>query len=212
MAELVFNAEVRNKIGKEDAKKLRFRSLVPAVVYGKDVQPVHCAVSKIELMKLRKANRNALITLKLGSEDRTVIVRDVQKHPTTHEYQHLDFQAVSMEHPIKVDVDLKYVGTPIGRKSGGIFTSLLDEIKIECLPNLIPEVIKLNIDDLEAGETLHVSDIKAEGYTIITNAKIALCQVSKVKASEEDEAAEAGAAPAGKAAAKPAAKPAAKAK
>jgi large subunit ribosomal protein L25 len=186
MAELVFNAEVRNKIGKEDAKKLRFKNFVPAVVYGKGVQPVHCAVSKADLLKLRRANRNALITIKLGSDEKVVIVRDVQKHPTTHEYQHLDFQAVAMDQPIKVDVDLKYVGTPIGRKSGGIFTAMLNQIKIECLPNAIPEVVKMNIEELDAGETLHVSDIKAEGYTILTSPKIALCQVSKVKASEED--------------------------
>lgn len=207
MAELVLNAEVRNKVGKEDSKKLRVKNLIPAVVYGKDVDPIHCAINKNEINKLRKINRNSLINLKFGSEEKTVIVRDSQKHPLSHEYEHVDFQAVSMDQPIKVDVELSYVGTPIGKKSGGIFTSILNQVKIECLPNKIPDVIKLNIDSLDAGESLHVSDIKAEGFTVITNPKIALCRVSEVKEEAADEAA-----PAVAAAAPAAAAPAKKAK
>lgn len=209
MAELVLNAEVRNKVGKEDSKKLRVKNLIPAVVYGKDVDPIHCAISRNEIDKLRKINRNSLINVKLGSEEKTVIVRDSQKHPISHEYEHVDFQAVSMNHPIRVDVELSYVGTPIGKKTGGIFTSILNQVKIECLPNKIPEVIKLNIDSLDAGDSLHVSDIKAEGFTVITNPKIALCRVSEVK---EEEAADTAAAPAAAAAAAPAAAAAAPAK
>jgi large subunit ribosomal protein L25 len=145
-----------------------------------------------------------LINLKFGSEEKTVIVRDSQKHPLSHEYEHVDFQAVSMDQPIKVDVELSYVGTPIGKKSGGIFTSILNQVKIECLPNKIPDVIKLNIDSLDAGDSLHVSDIKAEGFTVITNPKIALCRVSEVKEEAADEAdpAVAAAAPAAAAPAK----------
>lgn len=163
MAELILNAEVRNKVGKEDAKKLRAKELIPTVVYGKNVTPLHCAISKHQIDKLlRKVNRNALITLKLSdNEAKIVIVRDHQKHPISHEYVHLDLQAVDMNHPIKVDVDLEFIGTPIGKKSGGVFTSMCKQVKVECLPSKIPEVIKLNIDDLDAGESLHVSDIKA---------------------------------------------------
>lgn len=181
MAELVFNAEVRNKTGKEDAKKLRIRNMVPAVVYGKDVEPIHCAIAKSEVNKLKKVNRNALIDLKLGSEDKTVIVREGQKHPITHEYEHLDLQAVSMDKPIKVNVDLEFVGNPVGKKDGGIFTTLVRQVRVECLPNKIPQVITMNVDNLRAGESLHVSDIKAEGFKMVTSSKIALCQVSQVK-------------------------------
>lgn len=186
MAELTFNTEVRNKIGKEDSKKLRVKNFVPAVVYGKGMQPVHIAVSKSELLKLRRAHRNALITLKLEDEEKVVIIREFQKHPITHEYQHLDFHALSMDETIKVDVDLEYVGVPVGRKTGGIFTSMLDEVMVECLPRDIPEVIKVNIEGLETGDTLHVADIKLDGIDILTNKDVAICQVSEVRVAEED--------------------------
>ena len=210
MAELTFNAEVRNKVGKETSKKLRAEKKVPAVVYGKDMSPVHCSVARADVDKLRRVNRNALIDLNLGNEKHTVIVREGQKHPISGEYEHVDFQAVQMDKPVKVNVDLEYVGNPVGKKDGGIFTALVKSVKIECLPGKIPQVIKMNIDSLNTGESLHVSDIEAGDFKIITNQKIALCQVSAVKEEEENPAAAAAAtaaAPAAGAAA-PAAAPA----
>ena len=196
MAELVFNAEVRNKVGKETSKKLRAKKLVPAVVYGKDMTPVHCSLAKAEVEKLRKANRNTLIELNLAGEKHTVLVREAQKHPITSEFEHVDFQAVHMDKPVKVNVDLEYVGSPVGKKQGGIFTVLVKSVKIECLPEKIPQVITLNIDALDAGDSLHVSDIKADNFKIITNPKIAICQVSQVKDEEEAAATTTAATPA----------------
>lgn len=188
MAELVFNAEVRNKVGKETSKKLRAEKLVPAVVYGKDITPVHCILKRAEVEKLRRANRNALIDLNLAGEKHTVIVRETQKHPISSEFEHVDLQAVHMDKPVKVNVDLEYIGTPVGKKEGGIFTALVKTVKIECLPGKIPQVIRLNVDSLSTGESLHVSDVKVDDYKILTNPKIALCQVSKVKEDENSEA------------------------
>lgn len=206
MAELILNAEVRNAVGKENAKKLRVKDLIPTVIYGKDVTPIHCAIPKLQVDKLRKINRNSLITLNLsGSESRTVLVREAQKHPISHEYVHVDLQAVHMDKPVKVDVDLEFIGTPIGKKSGGIFTSMCKRIKIECLPAKIPDVIKLNIDALDAGQSLHVSDIATGDFRIVTSKKIALCQISQIK-EEAAAAPVAGAAAPAAGAAAPAAK------
>lgn len=184
MAELVFNAEVRNKTGKETSKKLRAQKLIPAVIYGKEMNPVHCTVPRAQIEKLRRVNRNSLIELNLADEKYTVLVREAQKHAISGEFEHVDFQSVQMDKPVKVNVNLEYVGSPIGKKDGGIFTVLVKSVKIECLPNKIPEVIKLNVESLGAGQSLHVADINAGEFKIVTNAKIALCQVSAVKEEE----------------------------
>ena len=184
MAELVFNAEVRNKTGKETSKKLRAQKLIPAVIYGKEMNPVHCTVPRAQIEKLRRVNRNSLIELNLADEKYTVLVREAQKHAISGEFEHVDFQSVQMDKPVKVNVNLEYVGSPIGKKDGGIFTVLVKSVKIECLPNKIPEVIKLNVEYLGAGQSLHVADINAGEFKIVTNAKIALCQVSAVKEEE----------------------------
>lgn len=197
MAELTFNAEVRNKTGKETSKKLRAQKLVPAVIYGKDMAPVHCTVARAQIEKLRRVNRNALIDLTLSDDKYTVLVREAQKHPISGEFEHVDFQSVQMDKPVRVNVDLEYVGSPIGKKDGGIFTALVKTVKVECLPNKIPQVISLNVESLGAGQSLHVADIATGDYKIVTSSKIALCQVSAVKEAEAD--ATAAAAPAAKA-------------
>jgi large subunit ribosomal protein L25 len=192
MADYTLSAEVRTKLGKGDSKKLRAAGRVPAVIYGKDVNPTHVSLERRLMEKtFRKANRNAIFEIELSNnEKKEVIVRDFQKHAISHLYTHVDFQAITMDQPVKVDVELKFVGTPVGKKLGGIFTSLCKKIRVEALPNKIPEIIELNIDDLEAGTSLHVSDIKVGDYSIVTSPKIALCQVSKVKEEEEATAEE----------------------
>lgn len=186
MAELILNAEVRNKTGKGDSKRLRAAGRVPAVIYGRDIQPIHVSLHKINMTKvLRKANRNALFNIKLSdSESKKVIVRDFQKHPISHEYDHVDFQAVSVDRPISVDVDLEFTGTPIGKKFGGIFAVLSKRVKIECLPEKIPETIKIDVSGLNTGDSYHVSDLKSGDYELLTASNIAICRVSVVKEEE----------------------------
>jgi large subunit ribosomal protein L25 len=202
MAEFIFNAEVRTKTGKGDSRRLRAAGKVPAVIYGKELTPVHVSLPLIETTKiLRKANRNAIFEIQLSNaEKRNVILRDFQKHPIKLYYSHLDFQAIEMDKPIQVDVEVVYVGTPIGKKFGGVFTSLSKKVRIESLPEKIPQVINLDITNLEAGASYHVSDIPAGDFKVITSSKIALCQVSKAKEEEtaEGEAEAAPAAPAKK--------------
>jgi large subunit ribosomal protein L25 len=208
MAEFILNAEVRKKVGKSDAKKLRAAKKIPAVIYGKDISPTHIALSSVEFEKAsRNANRNAIIEIKLdNSESKEVIVRDYQKHSITHMFTHVDFQAIHHEIPIRVDVDLEFTGSPIGKKQGGIFTTLCKQVRVESLPDKIPQVIKLDVTDIDAGDSLHVSDVKTGDFKILTSPKVALCQVSKVKeetetaTAEDEEAATAEAAPAATAA------------
>lgn len=186
MADLILNAEVRTKTGKGDARKLRAAGRIPAVVYGHDMQPMHISLHRVATEKIiRKANRNALFHLDLSnSESKKVIIREFQKHPISHEYAHVDFQAVTMDKPIAIDVDLDFVGTPIGKKFGGIFAVLSKQVKIECLPEKIPESIKLDVTSLNTGDSLHVSDLKSGDYEVLTNSDIALCRVSIVKEEE----------------------------
>ncbi|MGM0598355.1 MAG: 50S ribosomal protein L25 [Candidatus Rifleibacteriota bacterium] len=191
MAEFSLNAEVRNKTGKGDAKKLRANGRIPAVIYGKKITPVHVSLVKSEFDKIaNRANRNSIYEINLnGSEAREVIVRDYQKDTLTHFYTHVDFQAIDKNEPIQVEVDLDFTGTPIGKKTGGIFTTLCKQVRVEALPEKIPQVIELDITNLDSGDSLHVSDIPSAEYKVITNPRVALCQISKIK-EEVEEAAE----------------------
>lgn len=202
-----FNAEVRTKTGKGDARRLRMAGKIPAVIYGKGVDPIHCILDRRDLDKaLRTLPRNTIIKLAFAgnaSPEREVIVRDYQKHPLSHQYTHVDFQAIDRKQPLQIEVEINFVGTPVGKKSGAIFTTLNKTVRIQCLPDKIPEKIDLDVTPLDAGESLHVSDLQDTGFKILSNPQVTLCQMSMIK--EEVAAPVPGAAAPGEAAAEPAA-------
>ncbi len=191
MAGLTLNAEVRTKTGQGPSRRDRVSGQVPAVVYGRGVeQPFHCTLNRRELEAIiAKAQRNTIYKLAFGgkAQEREVIVREIQRHPITRLFAHVDFQAIDMTHPIKIDVDLKFVGDPLGKKSGAIFTTQLKTVRIECLPTKIPTELTLDISPLDVGDSFHVADLPKGDYKILTSPKFTVCQMSIVK--EEVEAA-----------------------
>jgi len=68
-------------------------------------------------------------------------------------------------------VDVHVTGNAVGVKEGGIFQLALRALEIECLPNLIPEHIEVDVTELKINESLHVRNIKlAEGIRILADA------------------------------------------
>lgn len=184
MAELALNAEVRTKTGKNVSRRLRENGMIPAVIYGKNIEPIHCtfALRAIE-QALSKARRNAIIKIEFGGKvkEAEVIVRDTQRNVISHHLSHIDFQAIDMVTPIQVEVDISFKGDPVGKKSGAIFTTQLKTVRLECLPAKIPQFIEVDISNLDVGDSLHISDIPKGDYKLITNPKNTICQMSIVK-------------------------------
>jgi large subunit ribosomal protein L25 len=49
--------------------------------------------------------------------------------------------------------------SPGVKTSGGIVTHILTEVDISCLPDDLPEFISVDLAELTAGHTLHLSDL-----------------------------------------------------
>ncbi|HEY9072478.1 MAG TPA: 50S ribosomal protein L25, partial [Candidatus Ozemobacteraceae bacterium] len=179
MAGLTLNAEVRTQTGQGPSRRARVAGQVPAVIYGRGVeQPIHCTLNRREIeMVIAKAQRNTIYKIAFGGKEkeREVIVREIQRHPINQTFAHIDFQAIDMTHPIKIDVDLKFVGDPVGKKSGAIFTTQLKTVRIECLPTKIPTELALDISPLDVGDSFHVADLPKGDYKILTSPKFTVC-------------------------------------
>lgn len=185
MTVVELKGEVRRRTGKEAAKKLRRRKLIPAVVYGQGVEPVPIAVSPRNLLKALEAGENAIIKLTLETEDqrpetgglpssvsrssRTVILKELQRHPVRGEILHADFLEISMERKLRVAVPIQIVGEAIGvRAKGGILDQHLRELSVECLPMAIPDRIEVDVSPLDIGDAIHVRDLQGgEGVRIL---------------------------------------------
>lgn len=168
----VIFVERRENKGKSAARKLRAKNKIPAVVYGKDVEPLLVSVDQKEWNKFFKAfKRTTIATLKIktngGYEERPVMVKDVQYDHLGDRILHIDFFQISMERPVEVEVGIHLVGEAVGIKKGGIVEQHLHTVIIECLPNQIPEKIEVDISGLDIGDSIHLGEIKLPGIKIL---------------------------------------------
>jgi large subunit ribosomal protein L25 len=196
MAIVSLRSERRSGVGKSAARKLRAAGRIPAVYYGRGEAPIPLAVNvkEVEGMLHGAAAANVIVDLKVegaAAADRKALIREIQRDPVMGEILHLDFQHISLTEQITVEVPVDLVGTPTGVKdAGGILEHLLRAVEVECLPTDIPERLEIDVSGLNIGDTLHVSDLKADRVTIKTEADRAIATVVPPTVLEEVKPAE----------------------
>ena len=221
MSDIVVTAEARPQRGKNEAKRLRARGRIPAVVYAPGKENVSVSVSPRELAVVFKtgAAENTLVDLELDGKKRKVILKDYQVHPVRPEFLHADFYEVALDKPIQVKVHIEIHGIPVGVKThGGMMEFVTREILVSCLPLDIPKKFVLDVEALEIGGEVRVAQIPmpekvkamTEGdllvvHVVTKHAEEAAAVVEGAAATAEPEVAKKGKAPAEGEAAKAAA-------
>lgn len=195
MEKVVLNVEIREKTGKGVCRRLRVEGKVPAVVYGKGMDPVAAAVDAKELAAAiaGESGRNNLITLKgdKALDGRLVIVSDLLRDCLKGSLLHVDLHKITLEEKVKVPVPVALAGTAMGVKEGGILDFVLHTVEVECLPTQIPEHIDVDVANLQIGDSIHVGDIKVPaGLKILADEASTVVSILG-KAKEEVVAAEA---------------------
>ncbi len=187
-------AKERRVFGKEACKKLRVNNQIPGILYGGEERNISLVLNPVDLRKTleKGGGENVIINLTVHRDGeeivRTVMVKDIQSHPTQGEYLHVDLLRISMEKMIRVDVPITLHGEAPGVKMmGGILDHILREVEVECLPAAIPEALVVDISSLEIGDSVHVRDLKAiEGVKILVNPEMVVASVSHPEKEEEE--------------------------
>jgi len=188
----------RSGIGKGVARKLRQTGSIPAVYYGRGEEPIvlTVVVKELEEVILKAEGSNVIVDLKVdgdGGSDRKALIREIQRDPVGGHILHLDLQHISLTERITVEVPIVLTGIPIGVKDGGgILEHLLREVEVECLPTDIPSRLEIDVSALNIGDSLHVSDLKTEKATILTEGERPIAAVVPPTVLEEAKPAEEG--------------------
>jgi len=196
MAMQSLQSDRRTEAGKGVARKLRRSGRIPAVYYGRGETPIPITIGLKELEEIihKSGGSNVIVDLKVegdGAGDRKAIIREIQRDPVEGSILHLDLQHISLTERITVEVPIVLIGTPIGVKDGGgILEHLLREVEVECLPTDIPSKLEVEVSGLNIGDSLHVSDLKADRVTIKTEADRAIAAVVPPTILEEAKPAE----------------------
>jgi large subunit ribosomal protein L25 len=147
--------------GKGAAKRLRKTGRVPAIVYGMEVDATALHVDNRELYHAlhTSAGRNVLIRLSFDGDEHLSIIREVQRDSVRGDMLHVDFQAVDRNvlYPAEIPVHLTNEDAP--RQAGGIVNHVLYTVPIYVKPLEVPESFTLDLDGLEIGDVLRVSDL-----------------------------------------------------
>lgn len=190
-------ASLREPVGDGPSRALRRDGKIPAILYGPNTAPIKLSIDKQDLEPVFKAGAVTQKLLKLAIEgedgDRNVMVKELQKHPVSHNLLHLDFYEVTMDQKIKVMVPVVATGKSVGVELGGMLQIIRRELEVYCLPDQIPAHITIDVSDLDIGDSFHVEDLQLEGdvevpaevnFTILT----ILSTKVEEEAEEEEEA------------------------
>src|SRR5438477_12844621 len=154
-------AERRTAIGRSAVRKLKAAGSVPAIIYGaKDkAEPLQVSRRDITAMLSHAAGENILVELEIAGKSRLALVQEVQHAPLGNAILHVDFHAVSQDEVIQADVPLEPIGTANGVKNmGGLLEQNLRSLAIECLPRDLPDVIPVDVSEMNMGDSIHVRE------------------------------------------------------
>ena len=199
MSSYDLNAQKRTASGKGGAKKVRAEGRVPGVAYGKQEAPETLSIDAHDLWDIT-AHHHSRGLLNLKFEDGTslpVIIKSIQRHPVTHKPSSIDFLRVNLNEEVEATVPITLIGESQSMKDNdGILVQSLHELHIKALPDNLPEVIEVDISNLEFnGAPIHVSEvILPKGVSAVTNGEEAIAvvnppdqePVAEVEAEEPD--------------------------
>ena len=164
MERLELQATIRNTVGNSPARSLRRSGQVPAVLYGPKTDPILLAVSVKSLENVLKQGNAYQMILNLVIQNgkkitKSAMIRELQTHPVTGNFIHIDFYEIDMKRKIKVMVPVVTTGQSVGVEQGGMLNIVRRELELLCLPGDIPEAIEIDISDLDIGDSIHIEEI-----------------------------------------------------
>jgi large subunit ribosomal protein L25 len=158
-------AEPRSLQGTGASRRLRRESKVPGILYGagKDAQPIQLDHKELFFKLKQEAFHASILDMEIGADKLQVLLRDYQMHPFKQMILHADFQRVAADRKIRMKVPLHFVNaesSPGVKLAGGQVQHVQVDLDITCLPKDLPEFIEIDLGELQAGHSLHLSGLK----------------------------------------------------
>ena len=158
------NAQARTLQGSGASRRLRRANKVPGIIYGGSAAPEMIEIPHNDLLlALRKeAFHSSVISINLAGKAQTVLLRDAQMHAYKPLVLHVDFQRVDATHAVHQKVPLHFINADLApgvKLGGGTVSHAMNDIDVTCLPQDLPTFIEVDLKELQAGQTLHVSQL-----------------------------------------------------
>lgn len=171
-----------------EPSRMRKAGLIPAVYYGKGIEPVSICVNAADLHKvLAPGKRYTLLDLEIdGKAGNPAVVYVYQKDPISQAIKHVDFLKIEENIPVTVRIPVNLSGIPVGVKAeGGMLSQETRYLKLSSVPAKIPASIEVDISDFKAGVTFYARDLSLDGVKLVSQKQTVIFTISKARAKEQ---------------------------
>ncbi len=179
---------------KENINRLRRDGKIPGVIYGHNEETKHIFVDEEALKNLLSTlhSESTLVNVHYGKEKMECVLKEVQKDILTNRIIHIDFHHIHRGEKITTTVPIVLEGDAKGVKEGGVLDFVTREIEIECLPKDIISEIKVDISNVEIGDTIHIGEINIDRkkYKILEEPSEPVLSIVMPKAAVVEEVVE----------------------
>ncbi len=193
IAETVIEVQARQKLGSNEARRLRRAGAIPVNVYGRKQPSFNGLVERKAFAAFVRTgiSRATVFNINLPEEGLVpVIIREVQTHPVRGSIEHLDFFRVALDEPVKTPVPLRLQGEPLGVRQGAVLQRGVRALTIKCLTSRLPKELVVDIANLKIGERVYARDVALpEGAQLLSPPTQLLASLVGTRASAEATAA-----------------------
>lgn len=178
-------AEARTAIGRNKTKHLRKVGWLPAIVYGAGKEPEAISISEWELEQHLK-HHHKVYALDIDGTKQDAYLQALKFDVLTDRPQHVDFMRIDLNKPIELDVEINFLGHPVGASKGGTLIKDHTQARIRCLPTAIPEAIEVSVAGLDINDVLLANQLELpEGVELVGDSNQPVCRVSAAAKAEE---------------------------
>lgn len=181
------NGEVRKEIGKKNANQLRKEEKIPCVIYG-GKENIHFSATEKEFLHLIYTPNVYIANIKLEDTEYNAVMREIQYHPVTDKVLHIDFLQVFDDKNVTVPVPVKLHGFAKGVKEGGKLNLERRKLNVSGFPKAIPDVIEIDVTNVELGKTIKVGEIDIPNIKLTDNVNTVVASVKLTRAAKGMEA------------------------
>lgn len=189
----------RKEQGSGASRRLRNAGQTPGIIYGGSEAPIAIALDHNALFHALKKEtfHSSILDMEIEGKVQKVLLRDFQMHAYKQLVMHADFQRVDAKQKIHVKVPLHFVNaevSPAVKLSSAIVSHVMNELDVSCLPGDLPEFIEVDLSKIEAGQSIHLSNLNLpKGVTPVLHGQedltIATASVPAGQVSAEEAAA-----------------------
>lgn len=180
---------LRDSVGKNKVDKLRVENLVPGVIYGNNKGSRNISVVEKDLVKIvEEAGTSNIIDIDLDGQPCKVLFKEIQNHPFKNKIVHFDMFEINMSEKIRISIPVVLENRDEIRVQPSILFQSLDEVEIEVLPGDLPSEAVFDVQDMQIGDVITVSDLdvsKNDKIEVLTEADTTVASLSEPKSEEE---------------------------